>query len=77
MAKQRPRLDSARREGLETTFHEISDCSGDASTGGEVWAEFAKSESRDVFACRATIGDAMAKWRPWLDSARHTGLKRI
>jgi len=28
MAKQRPRLDSTRREGLETPFHEISDFSG-------------------------------------------------
>jgi len=29
-------LDSARQKGLETPIHELSDCSGDASTGGGV-----------------------------------------
>ena len=36
MAKWRLQLDLAHQKGLETSLHEISDCSGDTSTGGEV-----------------------------------------
>ena len=44
MDKRRPRLDSARRIGLESPPHESFDCSDDVSTGSEVQlAEFPKS----------------------------------
>ena len=43
MAKWMLRLDSTCQKGLETPLHEISDCSGDASTGGEVcWGRILK-----------------------------------
>ena len=57
-------------------FTKISDCSSDASAGGEVcWGGMSPKIYGDVFACRATSSDATAYWIVRLDSARQIGLE--
>src|SRR5271154_1741046 len=46
MAKWRLQLDLAHQKGLETSLHEISDCSGDTSTGEVCWGGILKIGQR-------------------------------
>jgi hypothetical protein len=54
MDKWMARLDSAHQKGLETTSHEVFNCSGDASTGGEVcWGKILKIGNSRRFCLRS------------------------
>ena len=50
MDKRRPQLDSAHQIDLGSTSHEISNCSGDVSTGGQKeLAEFLRLAEFETF----------------------------